>query len=86
MATLKDIKGTNVQSIAGDPSNPIEGQIWYNSSARVLKGETATSAGAWSTGGALNTARTNLAGSNSAGTQTAALAFGGNGGTTATEQ
>lgn len=56
MATLKDIKGTNVQSIAGDPSNPVEGQIWYNSSARVLKGQTATTVGAWASGTNLPTA------------------------------
>ena len=74
MATYKEIKGTNIEVLASDPSNPVEGQVWYNSTSNVLKGQVATAAGAWATGGALNTARSNLAG---AGTQTSALAAGG---------
>ena len=74
MATYKEIKGTNIEVLASDPSNPVEGQVWYNTTSNVLKGQAATTAGAWATGGNLNTARVYLAG---AGTQTAALAFGG---------
>ena len=73
MATLKDIKGTNVQSIAGDPSNPVEGQLWYNSTAKILKGEIFNAA-AWSSGGNLNVARADGAGF---GLQTAAICAGG---------
>jgi hypothetical protein len=74
MATYKGIQGFTIQNLSADPSNPIEGQVWYNSTSNVWKVEEATTAGAWATGGNLNTARYVLAG---AGTQTAALAFGG---------
>ena len=73
MAKLKDIKGTNVQSVDADPSNPVDGQLWYNSLAKVLKGEVFADA-AWATGGNLNTARNEGGG---AGDNTNALAFGG---------
>src|SRR6056300_87572 len=74
MATYKEIFGTNIEVLASDPSNPVEGQVWYNSTDNVVKGAAATTVGAWATGGNLNTARGDLG---NAGTQTAALAFGG---------
>src|SRR6056300_1490251 len=76
MADYASEKGVKVQTVAGDPPAPFEGQVWYNSSTgshRVSKGPIV---GAWATGGNLGTARYALAG---AGTQTAALAFGGEG-------
>jgi hypothetical protein len=75
MATYKGIQGFTIQNLSADPSNPIEGQVWYNSTSNVWKVEEATTAGSWATGNNMNTARNGLA---SAGTQTAALAFGGN--------
>jgi len=74
MATYKELRGTQIEAVATDPSNPVEGQVWYNTDSNVLKGQAATAADAWSTGGALNTARMYLQG---AGTQTAGIAFGG---------
>ena len=78
MAKLKDIRGTNVQSIDGDPSNPIEGQIWYNASAtsKVLKAQRLTAAAAWATIPALNTSRNNQA-TGGSGDSTAGLSHGG---------
>jgi len=76
MAKLKDIRGTNVQSIAGDPSNPIEGQIWYNSTARVLKALRLTSTSSWASIPALNTPRNNQA-TGGSGDLTAGLSHGG---------
>ena len=73
MATYKEIFGTNIEVVSSDPSNPVEGQIWYNTSTNRVKGFL-NSSGSWATGGALNTARMNLAGT---GTQTAGLAIGG---------
>ena len=73
MTTYKEIYGTNVEVLASDPTNPVEGQIWYNSTSQTLKGY-ALVAGSWATAGPLNTAREQLA---SAGIQTAALGFGG---------
>jgi hypothetical protein len=74
MATYKGIQGFTIQNLSADPSNPIEGQVWYNSTSNVWKVEEATAAGAWASGNSMNTARTNLGG---AGIQTAALGFGG---------
>jgi len=74
MASYKEIFGTNIEVLASDPANPVAGQVWYNSTSNVVKGVAATTAGAWSTGGSLNTARDGLGG---AGTVTAGLVFGG---------
>jgi hypothetical protein len=87
MAEYKGIKGFKVQYLSADPSDPNIGQTWYNSTSKDLKYTSATTAGAWATGGSLNTARDQLAG---CGTQTAGLAFGGEPGspyvTAATEE
>ena len=74
MATYIGIKGIEIQTIAGDPANPIIGQVWYNTTANTLKGYGAQGTGAWATGGALNTARSSIM---PAGTQTAAIGAGG---------
>ena len=73
MATYKEIKGDTVEVVTSDPTNPGEGDIWYNSTTGVLKGFTLTAA-AWASGGNLNLARRAMG---SAGTQTAGLGFGG---------
>ena len=72
MTTFKEIRGTAIQVVSSDPSNPELGQIWYNSSSGTLKGYKTVNA--WSSGGNLNTARADLSGT---GTQTAALAYAG---------
>jgi len=74
MTTYKEIRGTNIEVLSSDPSNPIEGQVWYNSTSNVLKGSVRTTAGAWATGGTMNTGRRAMS---EAGIQTAALGFGG---------
>ena len=74
MSTYKKEIGTAVQNNAGDYTGAVEGQLWYNSTDASFQFRLISTAGAWSTGGSLNTARINLAGS---GTQTAGLAFGG---------
>jgi hypothetical protein len=50
------------------------GQVWYNGTTKALKFTDETFSSSWATGNNLNTARFDLAG---AGTQTAALAIGG---------
>ena len=75
MAEYIEIKGSLVPSLASDPSNPIEGQVWYNTTSAVLKGRAAIPAGAWSSGGDINTARYNVCGSGAS--NTAALIFAG---------
>ena len=74
MTTFKEIRGTTIEVVSSDPSNPELGQIWYNSSSGTLKGYVFATVNAWSAGGNLNTARRVLSGT---GTQTAAVAAGG---------
>jgi len=74
MATYKEIKGTQIEVLASDPSNPVEGQVWYNTTSNVLKGAKATTAGSWATGGSLAAGRQQAG---QAGTQTAAILAGG---------
>jgi hypothetical protein len=74
MATYKGIQGFTIQNLSADPSNPIEGQVWYNSTSNVWKVEEATTVGAWATGNAMNTARLQLGG---AGTTNSSISFAG---------
>ena len=73
MTTYKEINGTNIEVLASDPSNPVIGQIWYNTTSQSLKGFAVLPA-AWSTGGNLPVGAEQLGG---AGTQTAGLSIGG---------
>ena len=74
MSNYKDIIGAHIKSVTTDPPNPENGQMWYNSTDKAVKGFKSNSAGAWSSGGNMNTARNRGAGS---GIQTSALAYGG---------
>jgi hypothetical protein len=82
MAAYTGIQGQNILIVSSDPSNPTEGQIWYNSTTNLLKGYQYLQVNAWATGGNLNTGRYVMG---SAGTQTAALSMGGSPYTGATE-
>jgi hypothetical protein len=73
MAEYINIRGQSIEVVASDPANPTLGQIWYNSTSNTLKGLGVTTAGSWATG-KYEHSKKNLGG---AGTQTAALAFGG---------
>ena len=76
MATYKGIQGYSVQKLSSDPtaSEDTAGQLWYNSSTGKFKIVT-TAAGAWSSGGNINTARYNVCASGAS--NTAALIFAG---------
>jgi hypothetical protein len=37
MSTYNEIFGGKVNVLASDPSNPINGQVWYNSTDKVIK-------------------------------------------------
>jgi len=73
MTTFKEIRGTAIQSVSSDPTNPEGGQIWYNNTIGVLKGYKFT-AGTWASGGNMVNSYYGRA---QAGTQTAGLVFGG---------
>ena len=51
MGTYKEIRGTHIVSVTSDPPSPVNGQMWYNSTDKVVKGFTSSPAGTWSTGG-----------------------------------
>jgi len=65
--------GAGVSQLASDPPSPTEGQMWYNTTTNTLK-QYALGAGAWATGGNLNTARYVPGGG---GTSTAGIMFAG---------
>ena len=73
MAEYKGIKGFNIQTVSSDPPAPFVGEVWYNSTSTTVKYFAVLTA-AWATGGNLTTGRSDFHG---AGTQTAALVFGG---------
>ena len=74
MADYKDIKGGTIQNFAGDPPAPINGQLWYDSTAIAFQYYSSNPTGARAAGNNKNTARRQAA---AAGIQTSALIFGG---------
>ncbi len=38
MATYITLRGMEVEVVEADPSNPVEGQVWYNTTTNVIKG------------------------------------------------
>jgi hypothetical protein len=75
MADYKGIKGFSIPTVSSDPSDPILGQIWYNSTSGTLKGEVA-GVGTWASGGDLNTGRGQM-GSASLASLSTGFGFGG---------
>ena len=75
MADYKTLHGSNIETVSSDPSNPVNGQVWYNSTSQTMKAFTENPAGSWATGGTMNTARGGTPGG--LGVQTAAVCFGG---------
>jgi hypothetical protein len=73
-----NINGSTVQTIAGDPPAPNNGQIWYNSVAQVLKARVLVPGSlSWASGGNLSQARGSMSGGSGAGVQTACFVTGG---------
>ena len=52
---------TAVSTVASDPPSPDAGQIWYNTTDKALRAYIIGGAGSWSTGGNVNTARSQTA-------------------------
>ena len=74
MAKYKDLVGTSVVDVAGDPDNPLAGQLWYNTTENEYRYRRQFKGNAWSSGGNLNTGREGMGG---CGTQSAGFAFDG---------
>jgi len=75
MATFKEIRGQLIRKYTTNPTNPLEGQMWYNNTTGTLKVYRNLGA-AWVSGGALNVAMNAMRGW---GPQTAAACAGGDG-------
>jgi hypothetical protein len=74
VSTYKEIVGQKITKVSSDPGEPKTGQMWYNTTTGTLRGLGIIEA--FSSGSSLATARAEV-GSAQAGTQTAALAAGG---------
>ena len=73
MSTYENLHGRRVNVVSSNPSNPKEGEVWYNSTLGQLKGYVAGPS-TWTSGGALPAARRNPTG---VGSQTAGLVLAG---------
>ena len=73
MATYRSIVGQKIKKVTSDPSNPIEGQMWYNSTSGTLKVRL-TAPGTWASS---NTFPDSRRAGYSTGTQTASIYAGG---------
>ena len=73
MATYKEIRGNNIPIRSSDPSNPIIGEMWYNTTTGVLKGRKFNS----DSFSAINARSTSTQGSGQAGTASAGVVTGG---------
>lgn len=56
MSTYENLHGRRVNVVSSNPSNPKDGEVWYNSTLGQLKGYV-LGVGTWSNGGTLGTAR-----------------------------
>ena len=74
MSDYNVIAGLKIKYLSADPSNPENGQVWYNSSTSKLRVAGILGVGSWTSGGSLGTARRILG---RAGTVPAGLAVGG---------
>ena len=59
MADYVNIHGNNIEIRSADPTNPTEGQIWYNTTTNSLKGSINYGTGSWATGGNRSTTSPN---------------------------
>ena len=76
MTAYNVIRGLKVKYLGSDPSNPENGEVWYNTSSNTLKIKNVfipSGTGTWGSGGSLPAVNNGLAG---AGTQTSGLVFG----------
>ena len=74
MATYENLHGRRVNVVSSNPSNPKEGEVWYNSTLGLLKGYVLSPASVAS-GGNMTLARGQLGGCGAS--QNAGLVFGG---------
>ena len=74
MAGYNTIRGLRVKYLSADPAGAEDGQVWYNSTTGNLRVDGILGTAAWASGGVYPTA---VSVNSAAGTQTAAIGFGG---------
>ena len=74
MATYRELHGVRVNVVSSNPSNPKEGEVWYNSTLGLLKGYVLAPATV-SSGGNMTLARAQLGGCGAS--QNSGVIFGG---------
>ena len=57
MSTYKEIRGLKVRDYTTNPDNPIEGQLWYNTTDNVARYRIPNKTAAWRTVASVNSAR-----------------------------
>jgi hypothetical protein len=72
MATYRELVGKKIKKVTSDPSDSLDGQMWYNSTTGTIRGLAISEA--WASSGPLPEANYGAAG---AGSQTAMIYFGG---------
>ena len=60
MTNYRSLVGQKIKKVSSDPSNPLEGQIWYNTTSGTLKGVPQLQA--WASGGSLIAVNNGLSG------------------------
>ena len=58
MTKYKTSQGFRIKSVSSDPANVKEGQIWYNSSTKVIK--VAPNIAAWASGNNMSNSRSTM--------------------------
>ena len=82
MATYRNVQGGTIQALSSDPSNPVKGEVWYNTTSNTFKIRTLVATNAWASGGAMATAppaRSEASYGTAYGTQTSMMFVMGNG-------
>ena len=59
MSTYQGIRGLKVRDYTTNPDDPLEGQLWYNTTDNVAKYQIPSVLASWATAASMNTARKN---------------------------
>ena len=55
MATYRNVQGGTIQSLSSDPTSPVNGEVWYNTTSNTFKFRGQLSSNSWAAGGSLIT-------------------------------
>ena len=55
MATYRNVQGGTIQSLSSDPTSPVKGEVWYNTTSNTFKFRGQLASNSWAAGGSLIT-------------------------------